>query len=94
MARVRTLRLPDDLDAWAMEYAKSRGVTFTDLMLEGLRSFREGCELGVPEIRREKLERALRAAPVHRASEMSENEKVMRDRQAALNRRLYGGDGA
>jgi hypothetical protein len=51
MAKVVSLRLPDDLLEWADEYAKQRSVNRTDLLVEGLRSFKEDCERGVPEIR-------------------------------------------
>ena len=51
MTKVLSLRVDDELAAWADEYAKSRGVSRTDLLVEGLRSFKADCETGVPEIR-------------------------------------------
>lgn len=51
MADVISLRLPADLLEWSTEYAKTRGVSRTDLLIEGLRSFKEDCDSGVPEIR-------------------------------------------
>lgn len=51
MADVVSLRLPAHLLSWATEYAKSRGVSRTDLLVEGLESFKEDCDRGVPEIR-------------------------------------------
>lgn len=51
MADVVSLRLPPHLLQWATEYAKSRGVSRTDLLIEGLESFKEDCDRGVPEIR-------------------------------------------
>jgi len=52
MAKVVSLRLPEELLEWADGYAELRGVSRTDLLVEGLRSFKEDCENGVPEIRR------------------------------------------
>jgi hypothetical protein len=51
MAKVVSLRLPEDLLEWADVYAESRGVSRTDLLVEGLRSFKDDCDSGVPEIR-------------------------------------------
>lgn len=50
MADVVTLRLPKHLLEWSTEYAKTRGVTRTDLLVQGLESFKRDCERGVPEI--------------------------------------------
>lgn len=50
-AKMVSLRLPEELAAWAEAYAAQRGVSRTDLLIEGLVSFREDCERGVPEIR-------------------------------------------
>lgn len=58
MAKVVSLRLDDELLEWATTYAESRGVSRTDLLIEGLRNFREDCERGVPEVRRAARERA------------------------------------
>lgn len=51
MAKMVSLRLPDELLEWADGYAVTRGVSRTDLLIEGLRSFKEDCDSGVPEIR-------------------------------------------
>jgi hypothetical protein len=51
MTKVLSLRVADDLAEWADVYAKQRGVTRQALLEEGLRSFQEDCENGVPEIR-------------------------------------------
>lgn len=51
MSKVLSFRASDEDAAWAGEYAKGRGVTRQALLEEGLRSFREDCERGVPEIR-------------------------------------------
>jgi hypothetical protein len=51
MAKMVSLRLPEELLEWADGYAVTRGVSRTDLLVEGLRSFKEDCESGVPEIR-------------------------------------------
>lgn len=51
MTKVLSLRVPDDLAAWADEYAGLRGVTRQDLLVSALESFREGCLSGVPELR-------------------------------------------
>lgn len=58
MAKVVSLRVDDELLEWATSYAEARGVSRTDLLVEGLKNFREDCERGVPEIR----ERARQAA--------------------------------
>lgn len=50
-AKVVSLRLDEELLEWATSYAAERGVSRTDLLVEGLRSFQEDCEKGVPEIR-------------------------------------------
>lgn len=62
MTKVLSLRVGDDLAEWADAYAKSRGVTKQALLEEGLRSFREDCERGVPEIRERARQAALGAA--------------------------------
>jgi hypothetical protein len=49
--KVLSLRVSEDLADWADGYAKARGVTRQALLEEGLRSFREDCERGVPEIK-------------------------------------------
>lgn len=49
--KVVSLRLDDELLSWATGYAASRGVSRTALLEQGLRSFREDCESGVPEIK-------------------------------------------
>jgi hypothetical protein len=49
--KVVSLRLPEELLDWATSYAETRGVARSDLLVEGLVSFREDCERGVPEIR-------------------------------------------
>lgn len=81
-----SLRLPEELLEWATGYAESRGVSRTDLLVEGLRSFKEGCERGVPEIRaaepraeRAKAVAAVSGGAVKFASDLGES-------QAALNR--------
>jgi hypothetical protein len=51
VSRVLSLRVPDDLAEWAESYAEQRGVTRQALLEEGLRSFRDDCVRGVPEIR-------------------------------------------
>lgn len=51
VTKVLSLRVPDELAAWADEYAQTRGVTRQALLVEGLLSFKEDCEAGVPEIR-------------------------------------------
>jgi hypothetical protein len=51
MAKMVSLRLPEELLEWADEYSKTRGVSRTDLLIEGLASFKDDCERGVPEIR-------------------------------------------
>jgi hypothetical protein len=51
VSKMVSLRLPEDLAEWADEYAKQRGVSRSDLLIEGLASFREDCQSGVPEIR-------------------------------------------
>lgn len=55
-----SLRLPDDLLEWSTEYAKSRGVSRTDLLIQGLRQFKTDCERGVPEIRQRAAEQVQR----------------------------------
>lgn len=50
MAKVISLRVPEDLLEWADGYARSRNVSRTDLLVSGLRAFRDDCERGVPEI--------------------------------------------
>jgi hypothetical protein len=51
VASVVSLRLPRELLDWSTEYARTRGVSRTDLLIQGLQSFREDCERGVPEIK-------------------------------------------
>lgn len=51
MSKLVSLRLPDDLAEWAEGYAVERGVSRSDLLIEGLTGFREDCRSGVPEIR-------------------------------------------
>lgn len=59
MARqVVSLRLDEELLGWATAYAAQRGVSRTELLETGLRSFRVDCDRGVPEFR----ERAARQA--------------------------------
>ena len=64
--QVVTLRLDEELLGWANEYAERRGVPRTALLEEGLRSFREDCERGVPEIR---AAAARQAAHAHASAE-------------------------
>lgn len=52
MAKMVSLRLDEGLLEWADAYAKERGVSRSDLLSEGLRSFREDCLSGVPELRK------------------------------------------
>lgn len=64
MTKVLSLRVDDDLAEWADDYAKARGVTRQALLEEGLRSFREDCESGVPEIREQaRRQSSVRAEP-------------------------------
>jgi len=51
MSKVLSVRVDDELAAWADDYAEERGVTKQALLAEGLKSFRQDCEAGVPEIR-------------------------------------------
>jgi hypothetical protein len=60
-AKVVSLRLDEELLEWATDYARTRGVSRTDLLVEGLQSFREDCVAGVPEIR--ERARALSTVP-------------------------------
>lgn len=50
-SKVLSLRVEEELAAWAEEYAEARGVSKQELLAGALRSFREDCERGVPEIR-------------------------------------------
>lgn len=50
MTKVLSLRVPDDLAEWASAYAEKRGVTKQALLEEAVRSFREDCEGGVPDL--------------------------------------------
>lgn len=53
MSKVLSVRVDDELADWAETYALERGVTKQALLADGLRSFREDCESGVPEIRKQ-----------------------------------------
>lgn len=46
-----SMRLDDDLIAWADAYAKKRGVSRSELLAQATMSFKEACESGVPEFR-------------------------------------------
>lgn len=50
MTEVLSLRVDDDLAEWATAYAKSRGVSRQALLEQAVRSFKEDCDSGVPEI--------------------------------------------
>lgn len=82
--KVVSLRLPEELLDWATAYAKERGVARSDLLVQGLQSFREDCEAGVPEIRRDRVERA-KAAAAGAVRPASEAEAWIAARQAKLN---------
>lgn len=51
MPKMVSLRLDEELLEWADGYAKERDVSRSELLAQGLRSFRQDCEAGVPEIR-------------------------------------------
>ena len=51
MSKVLGLRVDEDLAEWAKSYAESRGVTTQALLEQAVRSFKEDCDSGVPEIR-------------------------------------------
>lgn len=75
MTKVLSLRVADDLAEWATAYAETRGVTRQALLEEGLRSFKEDCERGVPEIRAERP--APRPIPtLRRASSIEARERA------------------
>jgi predicted transcriptional regulator len=52
MAKVVSVRVPEDLADWLDGYAERRGVKRGDLIATALAGFREDCESGVPELRR------------------------------------------
>jgi hypothetical protein len=81
MAKVVSVRVPEDLADWLDGYAERRGVTRGALVLSALVEFRDSAERGVPDLDR---------APRIRAAE-SAHEMVMRARQMALNRELGHG---
>lgn len=58
MSKVLSLRVPDEIAEWVESYAEKRGVTRMALLEEGLRSFMEDCERGVPEIRQRAREQS------------------------------------
>src|SRR3954463_3613692 len=63
MSKMTTLRLPDELADWAEGYAVSRGVTKTELLVEGLESFKRDCESGGPELKRMARSQASNSVP-------------------------------
>lgn len=50
MSKSVTVRLSDEGLGWADSYASERGVSRTVLLENALRSFRENCESGTPEL--------------------------------------------
>lgn len=51
MSEVLSVRVPDELKVWANEEAEKRGIPVGKLLEQGLLSFREDCEQGIPELR-------------------------------------------
>jgi predicted transcriptional regulator len=50
-SKVLSLRVPEELAAWADEYAKERGVTRQALLEAAIESYRADARTGVPELR-------------------------------------------
>lgn len=65
-----SLRLDDDLIAWADAYAKERGVSRSELLVQATISFKEDCDRGVPEFR-ERVKRQSYAGKVSCQGERS-----------------------
>jgi 3-deoxy-D-arabino-heptulosonate 7-phosphate (DAHP) synthase class II len=97
MTKVLSLRVADDLAEWASAYAKERGVTRQALIEGALRSFREDCARGVPDLEDERVPRPERkptppasvVPPVKRYKRSSQSELAMA-RMRRMDPRRYG----
>ena len=78
-AKMVSLRLDEELLAWATEYAEAHGVSRTDLLASALDSFRDDCERGVPEMRRAAREQSsvLKYSPERGVGRCPEREEGM-----------------
>jgi hypothetical protein len=101
VTKVLSLRVADDLAEWASAYAKERGVTRQALIEGALRSFREDCQGGVPEVPRgprevveypmdERVPRPIAPPPRQRLAR-SEQSKLAMERMRRMNPNRYGG---
>lgn len=93
MSKLVSLRIDDELVAWAEAYAKQRGSSRSAVLEEALRSFRQDCEGGVPDLPApESLavrEARAKVNEVQRPATMETREELDRARQAALNAAKY-----
>jgi hypothetical protein len=88
-----SLRVDEELLGWATGYAKERGVSRTSVVEAALRSLREDCARGVPDLEDERVPRPLPKqyvpAPVKRLERSQQSEMAM-ERMRRMDPRRYG----
>jgi hypothetical protein len=95
VTKVLSLRVPDDLAEWASAYAKERGVTRQALIEGALRSFREDCQGGVPDLEDERVPRPIAPAPkltqpAKQRPARSAQSRMAMERMRRMDPRRYG----
>lgn len=83
-----SLRLDEGLLEWATGYAETRGVSRSELLVQGLLSYKEDCESGVPEFR----EMAGRQAYAQAKADTEQGVGVCPDRPPGLGHVWAGSD--
>jgi Arc/MetJ-type ribon-helix-helix transcriptional regulator len=92
MSKMVSLRLPDDVAEWVESYRQGRGWSRAELIGAALRSFREDCEGGVPEVivpPASSVVAPIRPTPSHELPPLTETQRAKQEMRAAIAARQH-----